>query len=233
MRIVYLLVLMIGSLCAKEVYSTFEIQAQKSANLAFSSGGIVNEVLVDISSNVKKGDVLATLNNKDLKARLDASKNTLKYAKLDYDRQLKVKKIIDKAMFDKYALKYESARIESNYQKALYEKTILRAPFDGVIFDKIVEVGDVVSGQAIRTILRIQNNNDRKLVLSFDQKYHMNVKIGDNFSYKIDGDKKLYKGVISKVYPYASESTRKIKAEVIVKNVLVGLFGDGYITTKE
>lgn len=231
MRLFFVLTLMLINLSANEVYATFEVQAEKSANLAFSSGGIVKEVLVDVSSKVKKNQIIATLNNKDIKARLEASKTTLKFAKLDYDRQVKVKKIIDKEKFDQYAYKYESAKIEASYQDALFNKTLLRAPFDGIIFEKLVEVGDVVSGQAIRTILKIQNNNSRKLILEFDQKYHKEVNVGDSFEYKIDGDKKTYTGVISKIYPYSNSNTRKIKAEVLTTDVLVGLFGDGLINT--
>ncbi len=228
-RLILGLVILALSLNAKEVYATFNIEALKSANLAFSSSGIVKDVLVDISSVVKKDEIIARVHNDDLKAMLEVSKTAVKYAKLDYNRQLKVKHMIDKAKFDQYAFKYENAKAQLKYQQALLDKTILKAPFDGVIFDKIVEVGDVVSGQAVRTIFKIQSKKKRKLVLEFDQKYHKDIKIGDSFNYKIDGDTKQYKGTISKVYPYANSKTRKIKAEVKVDGFIVGLFGEGYI----
>lgn len=225
--------LVTNSLCAKNIYATFEIEATKSSNLAFSSSGIVKDVLVDITSVVKKDAVIARLKNDDLKALLESYKTVLKYAKLDYDRQLKVRKIIDKSKFDQYAFKYENAKAQLKYQQTLFDKTILKAPFDGVIFDKIVEVGDVVSGQAIRTILKIQSKNDRKLVLEFDQKYHNDVKVGDSFVYKLDGNNQEYKGIISKIYPLANNQNRKITAEVKTTNMMVGLFGDGTIITKK
>ena len=49
------------------------------------------------------------------------------------------------------------------------------APFDGVIFEKAVEVGDVVNGMVLRTIFKIQSKSERKLVLEFDQKYWKSV----------------------------------------------------------
>ena len=63
-------------------------------------------------------------------------------------------------------------------------------------------------------------------------KYHAVVNIGNEFKYKLDGDDRIYSGVISKIYPFANAKTRKIKAEVITTNFIVGLFGDGYITSK-
>jgi len=125
------------SLSASNIYATFTVQAKKSANLAFSSSGIINKILVDVTSQVKKDDIVATLKNDDLKARLEISKTAVKYAKLDYDRQIKVKHMIDKSKFDKFAFKYENAKAQLIYQQSILDKTILKAPFDGVIYIKV------------------------------------------------------------------------------------------------
>jgi RND family efflux transporter MFP subunit len=231
-RIILSLMLLAVSIQATEIYATFTVEAKKSANLAFTSSGTVNSVSVDVSSLVKKGDLLAELQNDDLKAALNIATTALKYAKKDYDRQMKVKKLVDASKFDSYAFKYESAKAQVIYQQALLDKTILKAPFNGVIFDKSVEEGDVVSGAMIRTVFKMQSMYERKLILEFDQKYWKSIQIGDTFKYKVDGDTKEYKGRISKIYPYADPMTRKIKAEVEVKDFVAGLFGDGTITTK-
>jgi len=80
-----------------------------------------------------------------------------------------------------------------------------------------------------KTIFKIQTKNKQKLVLEFDQKYWKDIKVGQNFKYKVDGDTEIYDGKISKIYPFASSGNRKIKAEVEVEGFIVGLFGDGYI----
>jgi len=221
--------LVVTGLSANGIYATFTIHAKQSANLAFSSSGIVKKVLVEVTNEVKKGDTIAVLNNDDLKAMLEVSKTAVKYAKLDYDRQLKVKHMIDKSKFDTYAFKYEAAITQLAYQQSLLNKTILKAPFDGVIYEKLVEVGDVVSGMNPKTIFKIQSKTKRKLVLEFDQKYWKSVKVGQTFKYGVDGDSKTYEGKISKIYPFASSGNRKIKAEVEVSGFVVGLFGEGYI----
>lgn len=218
---------------AKEVYATFSVQAQKSANLAFSAGGIVDEVLVDVSSEVKKGQKLVKLQSDDLKAMIAISQTALKYAKREYNRQLKIKKMIDQSKLDSYAFKYENAKNQLAYQEELLDKTILKAPFDGVIFEKSVEEGDVVSGAMIRTILKIQSSKAQKLVMYIDQKYWKSLKIGQLFTYTVDGDKQKYEGKITKIYPYANNNNRKIIAEVAVSGFVVGLYGEGYITIPE
>ena len=242
-RIILGLIALVASLSAQEIYATFNIQAQKSANLAFYSSGIVDRVLVDVSSVVSKGDKLVELQNDDLKASLRIAKAslenaevTLKFAKKDYDRQLLIKDLIDEAKFDHYLFAYDKAKVavasaKANlaYQQSLLDRTLIRAPFDGVIFEKSVEVGDVVSGMMLRTILKVQSKREKKLILEFDQKYWKTVKVGNSVRYMVNGDDKRYKGKISKIYPHANSGNRKIKAEVKANGFVVGLFGEGYI----
>ena len=243
-KIVLIVLAIIISLDAQEIYATFNIEADKSANLAFYSSGIVDKVFVDVSSEVKKGQSLAKLQNDDLVASLDIAKAklqeaevTLKFSKRDYERQLLIKNLIDEAKFDQYTLAYERAKVALNsakanlhYQKALLDRSEVFAPFDGVIVEKSVEVGDVVSGMMLRTIFKVQSKSKRKLIFEFDQKYWKSVKVGDGVKYSVNGDDNNYTGKISKVYPIANSENRKIKAEVEANGFVVGLFGEGYIS---
>jgi len=231
-RYILMVALVFSSLFGDEVYATFSVEARHDASLAFIAGGIVDRVYVDIGSVVKKGDILATLKNDDIKAMLNLSKTALKYAKKDYNRQLKIKNLIDEARFDGVSYKYENAKNQLSYQKALYDKTFLKAPFDGVIYEKNIEVGDGVSGMMLKTVFKIQSKKERKLLLEFDQKYNTLVKVGDSFRYTINGKKKEHTGIISKIYPHANTKNRKIKAEVEARGFITGLFGDGYILTQ-
>ena len=228
-KIFIALITLVNLSYGQNIYATFDVVAQKSANLAFTASGIVEEVKVDIGSIVSKNQTLAKLENKDIQAMLKKTQIALKFAKRELDRQKKVKKFIDASKYDKVLSNYENAKASVAYQEALYEKTILKAPFVGVIYDKSIEVGDVVSGMMLKTVFKIQSLHARKLILAFDQKYHGIVKVGQIFEYKVDGDEKKYRGVISKIYPYANSNNRKIKAEVMAKDFIVGLFGDGMI----
>mgnify|MGYP002711960262 CR=1 FL=1 len=246
-KIVTVLISLIFTLNAQSIYANFHIEAKKSANLAFDASGVVKEVFADVSSVVRKGDRLAELYNDDIKASLDIAKASLesakvalKFAKKDYDRHVIIKHLVDEALFDKYAQSYESAKTaiiqaEANvaYQKALYNKTTLYAPFDGIIFEKKVQEGDVVSGMMLRTIFKIQSLKERKLLLSFDQKYWKKVKVNQKFKYRVDGDSKEYEGTISKIYPHVNDEKRKLNAEVKADGLIVGLFGEGYIHVEE
>jgi RND family efflux transporter MFP subunit len=226
-------ILLLGiNLVASEVYATFQVEAKQSASLAFSSSGIIDHTFVEIGSVVNKDMVLASLNNNDLEANFKMVETNLQYIKKDLDRYESVKNVIDESKLDSYRNQYETTKAQLDYQQTLLDKTYLKAPFDGIIISKEAEIGDAVSGQLLKTVFQIQSTSMRKVVLEFDQKYHKTVKVGNIFRYKLDGDEKMYSGKITKIYPLANAKTRKIKAEVQANDLLVGLFGDGYITTK-
>ncbi len=230
---------------AEEIYAVFNVKADKSANLSFTATGIVKNVHVDIADHVIEGQKLAELESADLQNALEVAKadlnNTevaLKFAKRNYLRENKVKQLISELQHDQVIRAYESAQTSRaqkqasvGYQLAQLDKTVLRAPFDGVIYDKEIEAGDAVSGAMIRTVFKVHNIDRVKLILEFDQKYWDKVKVGQHYRYRIEGNSAEHKGVISKIYPYANSNNRKVKAEVIASGFVPGLFGDGVIIT--
>jgi len=242
-KIILILALLSVHVMAQNIYATFDVEAAKSANLSLTSSGIINKIDVDVGSHVKKGDVLLSLDSRDLEAslelakvRLDLAKISAKYAKRSFERFEKVKKVIDEGEYDKYVSTYERAKasmhqaeLDIKLKQTMIDKTVLKAPFDGVISDKPVEVGDVVSGAMIKTLLTIQSTDDVKLLLYVDQKYWKSLKSGSNFIYKVDGDDEVRSGNVSKIYPTANTNNRKIIVEVPAKNILPGLFGEGQI----
>lgn len=238
--------LLLSSLQAESIYATFNVEPTKSADIAFYASGVVDKIYVDINSKVKKGQKLAQLQNNDLAASVEMAKASLadakvafEYAKRDYEREQKVQHLVDEATFDKFRLAYEraqaglvNAQANLKYKQTLLDNSILYAPFDGIITDKKVESGDVVSSMNPKVALTIQTVSSRKLILEFDQTNWKKVRVGDIFRYKLDGDSRVRTGKISKIYSVSNSANRKMKAEVLANDIMVGLFGDGTILTK-
>ena len=233
MKQLLLLLLCYTGIQAEQIYATFDIQAYRHTNLAFSAGGIVQDIETDVSMQVKQGEVLAHLNNDDLKAKLQIAMIAMRHAKKEYERQLSIKEVVQQAKLDSYEFQYDNAKAQVAYIRSLLDKTILKAPFDGIITAKMIEVGNVVSGIAPRTAFSLQSEHKRKLLLHFDQKYWHKVQTGNAFEYTIDGEQKARHGVIGKIYPKVNQQTRKMTAEVYVSDLVVGLFGTGTITTQD
>jgi RND family efflux transporter MFP subunit len=210
--------------------------------MGFTKGGIIAKVYIGISSKVKKGDILISLINDDVKSSVDIAKAKYELSKKNYFRFKKIKNVIDEAQLNKYKYTYLQNKANLALAYANLNKTIIKAPYDGVVSALNYEQGDIVS--AFREVLVIKQEGIVKLVLEFDEKYYNIVKNGDKFIYKIDKyrhNRNLKNtkntneytniGFIYKVYPSINTKTRKLKAEILAKNLPDGLFGDGYIIT--
>ena len=228
-KILLSFLLLLSGLQADNVYATFTVQALQSANLAFNANGVAGDVRADVGDHVHQGDTLATLKSDDIQAALRIAKVGLAFAKKDYDRMLSVKEVTDQARLDGVTYKYENAKAKVAYKQALLDKTILKAPFDGLLVMKNLEIGDTFTALRPVPVYRIQSVHARKLILSFDQKYWKQVHAGQTFEYTVDGDTTSRKGRIVKVYPTADPQSRKMQAEVPARDIPVGLFGEGKI----
>lgn len=213
---------------ADGIYATFSVVPLKVANLAFNSSGLVAKIYVDIRSSVEKNQKLAELENSDLKAMLAKARASFNFAKKSYNRAMQSKSVQNAATLDKFEFNFKVAKANLALSKANLEKSILKAPFSGIITDKRVELGDVVSAMAPRMLFRLESHK-KKLLLEFDQNYINKVKVGDIFDYKLDGSSKTYRGKISKIYPSVDAKNHSAKAEVVGVELPSGLFGDGYI----
>lgn len=242
-KFLYFLVF-VGILQAENVYAIFNVVPIQDANLTLDSSGTIASVNVDVGSEVKKGNVLLVLSNKDKEANLkiqqaqsQAVEQQYLFAKKQYERYKKTKGAVDRNTLDKFYFDFknlESSFLQSkhnvDYQREILKKTILTAPFDGIIASKEVEVGDGVA--ANNTILFRLISKKTKLILEFDVKYIDYVQEGSEFEFCSEDGKSKRVVKISKVYPTADEKTRKVKAEAIANGLVPGTFGDGYIRTK-
>ena len=240
-----LILLLPLSIYANEVYATFNVEALREAKLSLSVPGIVKSLHVRIGNIVKKGDLLLELENSTELANIKLAKNEIELARIaknhsknDLLRYEKIKDVIDEKLYEKVEYTYKKTvlleqRALNAYklQQVILAKKLLKAPYNGIISKKFVEVGDGITGPN-KVLLTLVNLKHVKLILEFDEKYWNDVNVGQTFTYKVDGLDETLQGKISKVYPTVNSKNRKLKAEVLTSNILPGLFGDGQIIIK-
>lgn len=240
-----LFIVIVAALClhAEEVYTTFDVEADRRSDLTLTTTGVIETMDVDVGDRVKREQVLVRLDNHDLELAVELAASDLelaqinhRFAKQTYERYQKVRDVIDDDLFEQYLLSYEksvasldSAKASLAYKKALLAKSILRAPYDGVIAKRHKEIGDGISGAMLEPVLTLIGTDRVKLVLSFDEKYWQRVKPGCRVTYRVDGSDAAYSGTIAKVYPTVDAKNRKAFAELYAEGLMPGLFGEGRI----
>lgn len=242
-KILVALSALFSTLCAEEIYASFDVYAINQSKLAFEVGGIVQEIKVKVSDRVKKGDVLIRLNSSSEEIGLKNAKNEQELAKIAFenakskmDKFKQVQNVIDKQSFEDIEAAYKQAQLNlakaainiERYEDAVAKKT-LRAPYDGVVSGKFIDLAQGVA-PVQQVVLEMYSFPEVKLVISFDEKFKDKVKVGQSYKYKIGG--KEMEAKISLVYPSIDIKTRKIYAEIYTKNLTPGLFGEGYIVVE-
>ncbi len=133
------------------------IEAADKSSVSFEVAGNVQEVLVKVGDQVSKGDVMAVLdkseyelNVKAAEAALGRSQANLKNSRNDVERLDRIAKLdagaVSEARLDNARANYASSKqqvefriSQLNLAKRDLEKTVLRAPFDGHIAERLVE----------------------------------------------------------------------------------------------
>jgi len=174
------------------------LPAQQS-NLAFEIPGKINVINVDIGDAVKKGQILAELDNREAMAQL-------KQAKAKYDlalqilnryKDLRSEGHISIQDLDNANSEELIAKSQLEFYKVKLEQTKLISPFDGVIQNRYLDTGSVINGGI--PILEILGSRNVEAHISIPLKFIDKLNIGNFYDFKI-GNKKS-KGVLARLAP--------------------------------
>lgn len=142
-----------------------QIQAFREASMGFEVPGLLQEVLVDEGDEVKQGDLLARLDNRDYlaarssaEAQLTVARSEAERAQALFDRQATSKQRLDMALAQLQVAESAFDRAD----KALQD-TELRAPMDGSVARVFVE--DIVNVQAKQQIMIVHDISRFKVVI--------------------------------------------------------------------
>ncbi len=120
---------------------TFE--PNKETKLSAEIQGKINAVLVDAGSNVKRGQPLLQLDNSLLKLQLQSVEVQIEGLEADVKRYTILTKAdaVQGVLLEKAELGLKSAQVQKNTLIEQISKTIITAPFDGIVTAKLTEVG--------------------------------------------------------------------------------------------
>lgn len=132
------------------------VQSKKLSVLSFGVGGTVEKVLVVEAQKVKKGDVLATLDKRDLQAQLSSARAQFKNADTEYQRALRLIKedAISRSKLEERKSKRDVTKSQLDTAEKALQDAVLIAPYSGGIAKVSIEQRQAVrSGEAAITLL--------------------------------------------------------------------------------
>ena len=174
------------------------LPAQQS-NLAFEISGKINVINVDIGDAVKKGQILAELDNREATAQLKQAKAKYDLAVQILNRYKDLRSEGHISIQDLDNANSEELISKSQYEfyKVKLEQTKLIAPFDGVIQNRYLDTGSVINGGI--PIVEILGSKNVEAHISIPLKFIDKLNIGNSYDFKI-GNKRP-KGVLARLAP--------------------------------
>jgi RND family efflux transporter MFP subunit len=131
------------------------VEALSSKQLTFQVSGQIEKLKVREGSEVKQGDVLATLVQRDFKNKLQTAQTQFNAALLDFERaqRLIVENAIAQTVYDQRLTQLNVTAAQLDTAKKAMEDTVLLSPFDGVVAVKHAKELDTVNpSQAVFTL---------------------------------------------------------------------------------
>ena len=210
------------------------VVAQRKADVASKATGRLEHLDVEEGTVVKKGQVLARLESRDVEAALNqaqadlsVAKATLWEARTSVDRQ---KALVDQALVSKneYDLaeaqhrraqaSVESAEARVRASEIELENTYVRAPFDGTVLTKNADVGEIVapfgSGNSRGTVVSMADMNSLQVEADVSESNLERVRVGQPCEITLDAfPEKRYRGEVHMIVPTADRA----KATVLTK----------------
>ena len=181
--------------------------------------GVLNDVRVEEGQNIRKGQILAKIDDGGLSSELAQLETNANLAKTTFERQKRLwdQNIGSEIQYLETKANFEGLQSSVNRLKAQLEKTVVRAPFSGIIDEVFTEEGEVVSpGQ--NKLFQLVNLSDMYIKAEVPESYLNSIEKGTEVLVDISSLSKEFKGKIRRVGNTINPNNRSFTIEVAVPN---------------
>ncbi|MEP1097342.1 MAG: efflux RND transporter periplasmic adaptor subunit [Cyclobacteriaceae bacterium] len=227
---------------ANSITASGKTEAKNSANLSTRMMGSVTKLNVKVGERIRKGQQLLVINNSDLVAKrsqVEASiaqvTSAMKNAEKDYERfkTLHEKESASEKELDDMTTRYEMAKANlkaaqqmKNEIQAQFAYTNIKAPFDGVVINAFVKVGDMASPGV--PLISVEGTNSFQSVVLVAESDITKIKVNMDAKVQVKSTNKEFSGKVVEVSPSAKNTGGQYMVKIDIVNVdesvLPGMF---------
>ncbi|WP_037322174.1 efflux RND transporter periplasmic adaptor subunit [Salegentibacter sp. Hel_I_6] len=181
--------------------------------------GILQDLRVEEGQEVNKGQVLAKIDDGGLSSELAQLETQATLAKTTFERQERLweQNIGSEMQYLEAKTNYESMQNSVNRLKSQLDKTIVRAPFSGIVDEILTEQGEVVSpGQS--QLFRLVSLKNMYVEAAVPESYLNNVRKGTEVIVEIGSVNREIEGEIRRVGNTINANNRSFNIEVAIPN---------------
>jgi len=210
----------------EEVVGT--VRAKLRAVIEAKVSGRIEKFLAVPGQEVKAGELLATIDAREVQARYDQAVAIRQQAESDLKRlsTLREQNVLSQAEFESAEARARVAIASVVEAETMLGYTKVTAPFNGVITRKHADVGDLaVPG---KPLLEMEDSSHLRLEADVPEAVVGHLKLGDKLPVRIDALGKNCEGQISEIAPTADPNSRTFLVKLDLPNIAgmrAGQFG--------
>lgn len=120
------------------------LMVEQDVTVTTRVSGVVDAIQAERGEFVRKGQQLATLDQREFLLDLKAAEETLAVSGADLKRyeELRRLNLTSDAEFEQKRSRHELALVELERAKLVIDRSVVRAPFDGIVVDRYARVGE-------------------------------------------------------------------------------------------
>ncbi|NCA84850.1 MAG: efflux RND transporter periplasmic adaptor subunit [Clostridia bacterium] len=178
--------------------------------------GIVTRVLVSPGDRVKKGQLMAELDNESISQTIREIKNGLGLATTLYERQKNLwdQKIGTEVQYLQAKTSKEDLEIKLKNAQSELDKTRIYAPISGMVDVVTLKEGEAASPNA--GAIRVSNLSKQKVVAKISESYLTDIRVGDSVKVTFPVNDLQLKTKVSAVSQVIDPDNRTIDLEVLL-----------------
>ncbi len=192
------------------IYGTGSLLPDEEVELSFETSGKVVGIHFQEGSRVKKGELLAKINDKPLQAqllKLQAQRKLLEEREFR-QRQLLERDAISRESYDQVSTEFQSLQADILLLEARIAETEMRAPFDGIVGLRMISEGAYANTQT--KIVRLVKISPLKIEFSVPERYAGEITPGYPIRFFVDGMQDTFNASVYAIEPKVDIDTRTI-----------------------
>jgi membrane fusion protein (multidrug efflux system) len=193
-----------------------EVEGQRDARLAAPRGGYIESVHVKVGDKVRKGQVLVHVDTSTQSAVLSQTRVELETAEREYHRAQALGDAIPSAEVDAAESRWLAAKAAIGSQSVAVSRSVITAPFAGVVVEVDAEVGEVAGVQPLVRVVQLQ---PAKVTVSVSDRDVVALREGMTARITTEALSAPFTGELKRIRKAADLSTRTFTAEIEVPNV--------------
>jgi len=221
------------------VITSGKIKADAETVLSFKTGGIVKQIYVDEGETVRKGKLLAELNLSEMNAQVLQANAAFDKAERDFERigSLYKDSVVTLEQYQNVETAYNMSKANLNIAQFNMDYSKIKAPTNGKIYKKFVEVNELVSPGA--PIIIFGSTDDSWIIkVGVTDKHISKLKLMDKANINLDAHPaETFSAIVSEIASSASQFTGTYEIELTLnnttKNIVSGMIANVEIFPSE